>query len=132
MAYDDTITIDRRMIGGVATFLITVTETEAAAGSEYEITRLPTRCTLLSTRSTLTSLGVGTGVTIQPRFGVSASWTDGDEDERAVSLTPGASVVIRESIHLDLSTGSLFGRSTVDAGADNSITTVLRFAQGWV
>lgn len=128
MAYTATITQSRQSIGGRITHLVTITETEAAAASEYEVAGLPTRCTLMSLRATLTA---GTGTTIQPQFGKAAEWSAGDAEEQGVAAAAAASVVINTPQQLDLTSQSLYGRSTVNAGADNSITTVLRIVEGW-
>lgn len=129
MAYAAAITNTRQNAPGRVSYLVTIVETEAAASSEYTVTGLPARCTLMSLRATLTG---GTGTTVQPALGNAAEWVAGDPNERGVANAAAASVVISDRIHLDLTDGTLYGRSTVDAGADNDITTVLRIVDGWL
>lgn len=130
MAYASTITVQQ---AGTGLYVVLISETEATTTSEVEIDLaaqgLPACGAVVARRCAVTS---GTGTTVDPVLGNAtdpengAGWLFSNDtaanpvhEQPAVAITYGTQV------------SSLFHRSKVDAGADNSITTVYHFRQGW-
>jgi hypothetical protein len=130
MAYASTITVQE---AGSGLFVVTISETEAAAASETEIDLaaegLPPVGAVVARRCAVTS---GTATTVQPVLGDAtdpengASWVfDTETAANPVHQQPAVPVTFGTQV------SSFFHRSKVDAGADNSVTTVYHFRRGW-
>lgn len=135
MAYASTVTVKQQRSG---CFILTITETEAAAASEVEIDpddpagdssqpAIPKTGRVLARTCSLTA---GTGTTVDPVLGqitnpANSAWRM--ENNTAAVRTHEVNVT---PIPYHLS-GSFFHRSVVDAAADNSITTVYYIVAGW-
>lgn len=130
MAYTATVSSEERRISGRRYLIVTVTETEAAAASEYEVTGWPFPiATLVSFKATLTA---GTGTTINPSMGKSTGWTANTQDHIGTQTTTAAHIDDDSHVTFHNGSKSLYVKSGVDAGADNSISTVIVFAEGQV
>ena len=104
---------------------ITIAETDAASASEWEVSGLPQSCVLVSIKGQLTA---GTGTTIGPyELGAATGWSSNTMDDLGTSsIAAAAFMADQTALILPIgSGGSLYGRSKVDAAADNSITTQL-------
>ena len=132
MAYAGTVTVKRFTISGRRHYLVTIAETEAAATSEATIpgTDIPILGTIVAVKATKTA---GSAATIDPRCGRATGWTDSTQD--AVYANGAAAA------HIDAAPGSfyarpsgqsLFWRSTVNAAADNSISTEILIVEGFI
>jgi hypothetical protein len=130
MAYASTITIEQP---GTGLYVVTISETEAAATSEVEIDLsaqgLPGVGSVVARRCSVTS---GTGTTVQPVLGIASdpenasAWLfDTDTAANPVHQQPASPVTYGSQV------SSFFHRSKVNAGADNSVTTVYHFKRGW-
>jgi len=130
MAYASSITVQQ---AGTGLYVVKITETEAAATSEVQINLatqgLPAVGSVVARRCAVTS---GTGTTVDPVLGNAtdpangASWLfDNDTAANPVHEQPAVPITYGTQV------SSFFHRSKVDAGADNSITTVYHFRQGW-
>lgn len=129
MAYAATAEItDKRGKGVKRHFTVTVDETEAATASEWSVSGLPRQCRIVRFRAAKTA---GSGSTIQTRLGQEAGWTDGDIDELDFIDTAAGTIFAKSVLYLDLPDGVLYGRSSVDSGADNTIKTKMSFVEGW-
>jgi hypothetical protein len=127
-AYSGTSSVDRSTPGRTI-YLVTLTETEAAAGSEATITGLPVKGTILSYKATLTA---GTGTTIDPVIGRAAAFTVSTQNHIASNDAAAAHVHNQDPVRYYSSTGTLYIRSTPNnATADHSITTEILIADGW-
>ena len=140
MAYaqtDPVVTRDLR--GGRYVYVVTFTETEAAAGSEWSIAAakgLPLLGTIVLYKATLYA---GTGTTIQPAVGRAAGvlWTIGTKavtSQAHIGQVSAAAVVINDATGIRyrlLDTGIMYGRSTPNnAAADHSVVTELHIIDG--
>ena len=104
---------------------IRVAETDAAAASEWEIDSLPQSFDLVAAKVVL---GAGTGTVIGPiELGAATGWAVDTIDDVTVSTVPAAAFLNDQTRYACAvgSGASLFGRSMVDAGTDNVITTEL-------
>lgn len=126
MAYSSSQTLVK--MGSGNTYRLTITETEAASGSEHEIAGLPNSVRIVRRTCELTA---GTGTTVDPICGTATNPSgtyvlleNGTAAARTVE-TPTIPVVV------DAAAG-FYHRSVVDAAADNSVTTVYLLAVGWV
>ncbi len=129
MAYAGTATIaSKGADGGRNHWAVTIVETEAAAGSEWSVGGLPQRVTIFSYRATLTA---GTGTTINPILGEEAAFTASTQAHIATNATTAVHINDQTVLRCYLPTGTLYGRSTVDAGSDNTIATGILIAEGW-
>jgi hypothetical protein len=130
MAYASTITVQE---AGSGFYVVTISETEAAAASEVEIDLsaqgLPAVGAVVARRCAVFS---GTATTVQPVLGIVTDPDNGsawlfstDTAANPVHQQPAAAVTYGTGV------SSFFHRSKVDAGADNSVTTVYHFRRGW-
>ena len=130
MAYASTITVQE---AGSGFFVVTISETEAAAASETEINLstqgLPPVGAVVARRCAVTA---GTGTTVQPVMG---NATDPDNGAAWLFSTDTAANPVHQqnAVPITYGTGvsSFFHRSKVNAGADNTVTTVYHFRRGW-
>ena len=127
MAYAATVTKTSTTISGRRIYLISVAETEAATGSEFEITGLPEICTLVSYRATKTA---GTGTTIAPTGGATTGFAASSQNAN-FAISAAAHVNESTRVPLRLTGNKLVIRSTAnDATADHSISTLITIAEG--
>lgn len=109
----------------------TVVQTSAAAATEFELEFSPTDepivVTMLQANARLAS---GSGTTVQPEGGASSGWTDDQEDQRFRFLEAGSFVETFSERVMLLQTGSLWVRSSVDSGSDNTINSTYLFQFG--
>ena len=121
-------TVDTRVeiLAGRTYYMIEVTETDAAAASEWQIT-VPSIGEILLYQATLVS---GSGTTIQPRVGKSSGWSDDTQDHVGGQDTAAAAIHDATPLPYALAGATMYGRSTVDAGADNEVTTLLVIREG--
>jgi hypothetical protein len=129
MAYAAVITANTITITGRRYAIVNITETEAAAGSEWSF-QLPFRtATLVKYAATLTA---GTGTTINPILGRAAAFVAGTQDHISTQNATAAHVHDMTRLGLTvLASQLLVGRSTCDdATADHSIDTELVFVEG--
>lgn len=130
MAYASTITVEQP---GTGLYVVTISETEAAAASETEIDLaaqgLPAVGSIVARRCAVTS---GTATTVQPVLGIA---TDPENGSAWLFSTDTAANPVHQQPASPISYGSqvssFFHRSKVDAGADNSVTTVYHIQRGW-
>lgn len=156
MAYAATITWSERRVpndkSGKRHLYLRIAETGAGTSSEWktsggsgltvlnergvaESPEIPRSGTITLVQSTL---GNGTGTTIQPAFGKEASFNT--DDQTVIAETGSAAAFVHEqsparySFDPDATDDEviLFGRSAVDAGSDNVIETLLTIVEGHV
>ena len=109
-------------------YLITISETEAASGSEWVVTGLPKVGRLLLYKATRTA---GTGTTINPILGSAASFSASTQNHIATNATTAAHINDATSLPLALPTGTLYGLSTPNSAvADHTISTLMVIAAG--
>lgn len=118
-------------------FALTVTETECASTSEWNTSNavdgsgrrvtLPKQIRIVSQKVNKTA---GTAATVAPVLaratGITAIGKDSVSVQAAAAAIDDASCYSRY-----LPSQILYGRSTPNAGTDNSITTEILFTQGW-
>lgn len=130
MAYASTITVEQP---GTGLYVVTISETDAAAASETEIDLadegLPAVGAIVARRCAVES---GTGTTVQPILGDAtdpangAAWVfDTDTAANPVHQQPASPISYGTQV------SSLFHRSKVDSGTNNTITTVYHIKRGW-
>jgi len=125
MAYTATVTLKRI---APRSLLVTITETEADATGEAEITGLPEALRLVEQRGLFVS---GAGSTIDPILGLV---TNPSGDNLIIENGgAAASVVNRPSGGTPIApiAGSLFHRSVLDSASDNVTTIKYLFVIGW-
>lgn len=127
MAYAAEVTVDKATISGRRHWIITVSETDAAAASEYEVDGLPALATLRLTRTTLTA---GAGATVAPVLGNATGFAVNTQAHLASYDTPASHINDATAFPINLPTGKLVVRSTVNTGADNAISTVFVLVEG--
>lgn len=135
MAYAATVTSTRDI--DQHRTIIKIVETGASATSEYRtvatagititgsVPYIPQSGTIVHFQSTLTA---GTGTTIKPRLGKSTAWTANGVDDIGGRDT--SAIFHNTSVPVAFTFGpgqtrTLFGKSVVDAGSDNAITTLI-------
>ena len=129
MAYAGTATIASKGSDGQrGHWAVTIAETEAAAGSEWSVGGLPQRVTIFSYKATITA---GTGVTVNPIHGNAAAFTASTQGHIATNATTAIHINDQTVLRCYLPTGTLYGRSTVNAGTDNTIATEILIVEGW-
>lgn len=118
-------------ISGRRYLVVTVTETNADAAQEWSFEFPSALWTLMSFHATLTA---GSGATINPILGRAAGFAADSQDHIATQSSTAADINDQTEIVCNLTAAAptLYGRSTVNAGADNAITSVLVFAEGAV
>ena len=130
MAYASTITVQQ---AGTGLYVVLISETDATTTSEVEIDLadegLPACGAVVARRCAVTS---GTGTTVDPILGDAtdpangAGWVfDNDTAANPVHEQPAVPITYGTQV------SSLFHRSNVDSGTNNSITTVYHIRQGW-
>jgi hypothetical protein len=135
---------------GFAVYTIKVVETDAAAGSEWNTVHtagtntvtngtsgitgslnIPKRGTVLCVQATLIS---GSGATIDPVAGKAAGFTTSGQNLIFANGTAAANVYeispARYTYDPGVTSSRLYGRSTVSAGADNVIHTLIVIVEG--
>lgn len=132
MAYSATVTVEKIQRGPRRAWIVRCTETDAAATSEWTIpnsAQLPEFGTITLYKADLTA---GTGTTIQPKVGRATGPTAATMDW--VGQISAAAAYINDATPLrysGLGDGRvLYIRSTVDAGADNAISTEITIVEG--
>ena len=127
MAYAFTVAIvQSRAPTGLILYYVTITETECAAASEWNIPNLPTVFTVLSYTAQRTA---GSATTLRPALGKAAAFTTtsvnfiGQQAAAAAFVNDQSAIICR-------GTGTLYGHTTPDVGADNSVTTEIILAAG--
>lgn len=127
MPYAATDTTTRLTVSGRRQWIIEVSETEAAAASEFSISNLPKLCTLRAYKATLTA---GSGTTINPKLGNGSGFTVSTQEHLATNSTTAAHINDNTAVRLHLPDGVLYVRNSVDADTDNSISTVIVITEG--
>jgi len=112
---------------GRQTLTIQISETDAAAASEFSITNLPRMGRIVSYRVTLTA---GSGATVNPKVGTSAAFVVDSQNHVGSNTTTAAHVNDQVALGYASSDGRLFVRSSVNAGADNAISTEIVIVEG--
>jgi hypothetical protein len=156
VAYSATVTCTTHTISGRRGMIIQIVEADAAATSEWKTTHTAgtNPVTLDGTSGldipifpvgTITLYqselvdATSTGTTIAPRMGKASGWTNGTQDEISRQATPAA--FFRDTTHVPYAFNpagaggvkpKIFGKSTVDAGTDNDIITLIHIVEGHV
>ena len=131
MAYAAVVTKTERVVAGRRTWRIAIAETEAAVASEWSAS-LDYIGPVTLTRFILTR-SAGTAATVQPKLGTAtglAGLAFIAQQAAAVAVATGVNDPSKRSFNL--TDGKLYGRSTPDAGADNTFATVLELTEGVV
>lgn len=125
MAYSNNVIISNLGKGRLS---VTITETEAAATSEAVITGIPITASLLKQVCVITS---GTGATVNPILG--AATNPGGANIIVQNETAAAVInnLASPAIPFATATGTIYHRSNVNAGADNSIISRYLFKGEW-
>ncbi len=124
-AFTESRVVDRTQ--GRQTLTIQISETDAAAASEFSITNLPRMGRIVSYRVTLTA---GSGATVNPKVGISAAFVVDSQNHVGSNTTTAAHVNDQVALGYASSDGRLFVRSSVNAGADNAISTEIVIVEG--
>ena len=128
MAYAAAITEVQKTISGRRTRVITVTETDAAAASEWSFDLGAPTWKLRSFKTTIT---VGSGNTVNPILGRAAAFVASTQDHLATQAATAVHINDQTPIVLQLGAAStLYARSTVDTGSDSTIVTELVLTEG--
>ena len=133
MAYAGTSTVVETVRNGRRHVLVTLSETEAASGSEAIVDGVPITGTIVGYRATRSA---GTGATIDPIAGRAAAFVAAGQDFIGQNGTAAAYVDPISMTGLPWryysATGKLFVRSTAsNAAADHTITTEILILDGW-
>lgn len=130
MAYaQSAVTIKSFIIDGRAGWHVIYTETEVAAASTATITGLPEYGTITLLRVAAAKV---TAATVQPAFGRTVGWTLTTSVDHAGQVAA-AAATINDSTGLrysDLVDGTLYVRTTPNAGADTSTTVEMTIMDG--
>ena len=122
--------ISRGVEGGRRAWVLTIDESEAAAGDEWEVSDLPERITILGYKATLTA---GTGTTLNPSVGNVTGFADDTQAHIGTQTTTAVHINDQTAMRAYLPTGSLFGRSEANnAAADHVIATQIMIVEGWI
>tara|TARA_R100000152_G_C6764145_1_gene188689 strand:- start:868 stop:1248 length:381 start_codon:yes stop_codon:yes gene_type:complete len=115
-------------LGGID-YLVTITETEAAAGSIATISGLPKKGRVLAQMADKTA---GAAATIDPKL-TTVSGSSAATETVVENGTAAASVSNQADppIQYYSATGELFHQSVVASASDNSVTTVYIIKAGW-
>ena len=126
MAYSATVTITH---AGGRDYVVTISETDAAAASEATITGLPKKGLLLAQLADKTA---GSATTLDPRL-TTASGSTLSTQTVIENGTAAANIsnLADPAIPFFSATGTLYHKSVVDAGTNNSVTTVYLIRAGW-
>ena len=123
MAYAATVTITRKGND----YVVTISETEAAAGSEATITGLPVRGRVLRQ---ICSLTAGTGTTVDPKLTLTSGGTGVNIVVENDTAAANVDNVSDPAIPFANTDAVMYHKSVVDADTDNSITTVYYISGG--
>lgn len=133
MAYSATVTSHRYLSNDRKLYhTFKIVEAEAQATSEWSIT-VPKVGTIVLFQADITS---GTGTTIQSKVGKATGWSASTVDAISQQAVAAAylydTTQIPYSLHgtTDANQGTMYGRSVVNAGTDNAITTVIVICEG--
>ena len=129
MAYTATVSaVTRYTINGRRHYRFTVSETEAAAGSEFSVAGLPSIGRILQYRATRTA---GTGTTIAPVVGRAASFLANTQDYIGNAFAAAASGNGAEMKYAGLTSGTMYFRSVPNnAASDHAISTEVVIVEG--
>lgn len=115
-------------VSGRQQFVVSVAETGNRDTSEVTISGLPVCGTIVQYRATRTA---GTGTTIHPRLGLSASFTADGVDEILEASATAATLVEVGSAPYCSPSGTLYLRSAPNSSAtDHTITTTIVVVAG--
>ncbi len=106
--------------------VVEISETEAAAASEFSFQCPFDVATLVKYQATLTA---GTGATINPKLGKVTAWTASTQNDIGTNATTAAHINDESQVTWR-GPGAVFVRSQVNAGTDNSISTLIIIAEG--
>ena len=124
MAYAASVTVTRR--GGE--ILVTISETEAASTSEASIDLGVQKFRVFRQICQLTS---GTGTTVDPILGNATNPSGINVIRENDTAAATADNSITGGVTGYVSNGTLYHRSQVDAGTDNSVSTEYHIVVGW-
>ena len=113
---------------GRPSFHVEFTEAEVAAGSTIAITGLPTKGTFTLTRVTP---AYTTAATVQPSFGKTVGFVVGDANY--IGRQSSSSATVNDATNLrysDLTNGTIYWRTTPNAGTDTTTVIVLDGVEG--
>lgn len=142
MAYAAAVTVNELSPqAGRRTFEIVVLETEAAAASEWNTAgtgsstltgsitagNLPRVITIVSRKVSITS---GTAATVAPIWARATGAVAAGAADYLDGFSAAAYIDDIERVPRRLTTGNIYGRSTVNAGSDNAIRTELIVVSG--
>lgn len=119
----------KNVINGRIHYRWTISEAEAASGSEFKLSEAPLTGTVILYQATLTA---GTGTTINPTMGRAASFVASTQNHMGTNSS--TSVHINDGSNLryaGLVAGEIFIRSTVNSAvADHTILTEIEIIEG--
>ena len=124
-AFTETRVTDRTQ--GRQSITIQISETDAAAGSEFLLDGLPKQGRIVSYRTTLLS---GTGATINPKIGISAAFVVDTQGHVGSNTTTAAHINDQVALGYASSAGKIYIRSSVNAGTNNAIDTEIVIVEG--
>ena len=110
-------------------YLVTITETEAAAGSIATIAGLPKKGVILQQAADKTA---GSAATIDPKLTTASGSTLATQT--VVENGTAATSIYNQMdppVQYYSATGELFHQSVVASAADNSVTTTYKIRAGW-
>lgn len=137
MAYVGTVTGPTiKTISGRRYFSYKVVETGASSTSEFVLTGVPTKGTLIYFKATKTS---GTATTIRPQLGADTGWSVTGIDhiirQSAVYTASGGPLIDQTPVRYSLESATdpqkMYGVTVYDAGSDNAGTIELVFLEGY-
>lgn len=118
------------LVNGRQFYRWTVVQTNAEATSEYELTGFPEApMELLYTLAVLQS---GAGATVQPAFARDSGVTDSNDIDFCAQVAT-AAITVRDqtpAVFPVVSGGSVYVRSNVNAGSNNTIRSEFIFGKG--
>lgn len=107
--------------------LVVVSETSTSNGDEWSVDNMPSQGTITHYQATLTA---GSGSTIAPELGHATGWTVSTQDEIAVQSPAAAHINEATQAPFSSSSQTIYVRSQVDAGSDNTIETAFTVVDG--
>lgn len=128
MPYAAVSSVTLKTIDGRKHAIISVSETLAAAGSEFSVSGLPIVGTIMHYQVTKTA---GTGATVNPKIGRAAAFTVSTQDHVATNTTTAAHINDGTAVKYYSPSGILYFRSTPsNAAADHTILTEIVIVEG--
>lgn len=124
MSYSNVITVDNL---GSGDYAVTITETDAVAGSEAVITGLPVKASLLKQICVVTG---GAGTTVDPIIGSQTNPSGPNIIAENDTAAGAVNSIAAPAIPFATVTGTLYHRSNVDAGPSTVISRYL-FRGSW-